>query len=115
MTAKEKELCSVIKNGKIIFADLAGSEYGSDTKSKNKKQSDTELKEAKEINISLLALKECIRLLQKNSKHVPWRNSLFTRIIKSYLLKNNIKSKISMLANIGPLDKDEEKTNNTLK
>lgn len=112
---KEKELCTSIKNGKIIFTDLAGSEYGSDTKSNNKKQSDTEFKEAKEINMSLLALKECIRLLQKNSKHVPWRNSLFTRIIKSYLLKNNVKSKITMLANIGPLDKDEEKTNNTLK
>ena len=73
----------------MIFADLAGSEQGIDSKIGNKKQSDTDFKESKEINTSLLALKECLRKLNKNESHIPWRNSLFTRLIKTQIKNIN--------------------------
>ena len=105
-----------MNNCQIVFADLAGSEYGSDSINNNIKQSDKEFKEAKEINSSLLALKECIRKLNKCESHISWRNSLFTRLIKSYLIKtNNQKCKINMLSTIGPLIKGNDKTKNTLR
>jgi hypothetical protein len=39
--------------------------------------------EGAEINKSLLALKECIRALDQNSKHVPFRGSTLTSAINN--------------------------------
>lgn len=60
--------------GKISFIDLAGSERGADTMNTNKQ---TKLDGA-EINKSLLALKECIRALDLEKKHLPFRGSKLT-------------------------------------
>lgn len=60
--------------GKMSFIDLAGSERGADV-SENGKQ--TRLDGA-EINKSLLALKECIRALDQDKKHTPFRGSKLT-------------------------------------
>lgn len=59
---------------KMSFIDLAGSERGADTVKANKK---TQLDGA-EINKSLLALKECIRALDLEKKHLPFRGSKLT-------------------------------------
>jgi hypothetical protein len=60
--------------GKMSFIDLAGSERGADTVESNKQ---TRLDGA-EINKSLLALKECIRALDQDKKHLPFRGSKLT-------------------------------------
>ncbi len=60
--------------GKMSFIDLAGSERGADTMNTNKQ---TKLDGA-EINKSLLALKECIRALDLEKKHLPFRGSKLT-------------------------------------
>jgi kinesin family protein 2/24 len=59
---------------KMSFIDLAGSERGADTVESNKQ---TKLDGA-EINKSLLALKECIRALDLEKKHTPFRGSKLT-------------------------------------
>jgi kinesin family protein 2/24 len=67
--------------GKLSLVDLAGSERGTDTKSHNLQRR----AESADINTSLLALKECIRALDMNKKgpkHVPYRASKLTLILK---------------------------------
>ena len=55
-------------HARMSFIDLAGSERGADTVDNNK-QTRTE---GAEINKSLLALKECIRALDLDKKHLPF-------------------------------------------
>ena len=66
----------MVKNvkGKMSFIDLAGSERAKDVTDMMKK---TRIDGA-EINKSLLALKECIRALDKSKAHKPFRGSKLT-------------------------------------
>ena len=64
--------------GKISFIDLAGSERAADTIDVNKQ---TKFDGA-EINKSLLALKECIRALDQDKKHTPFRGSKLTLVLR---------------------------------
>lgn len=66
------------KHGKMSFIDLAGSERGGDVKNNNKKTRH----DGAEINKSLLALKECIRALDLAKKHLPFRGSKLTLVLK---------------------------------
>lgn len=93
---------------KMSFIDLAGSERGQDVQHTDKQ---TKIDGA-EINKSLLALKECIRALDQDKKHTPFRGSKLTQVLKDSFIGN---SKTTMIANISPASTSCEHTLNTLR
>ncbi|XP_070795077.1 kinesin-like protein KIF24 [Pituophis catenifer annectens] len=94
--------------GRISFIDLAGSERAADAK-----DSDRQTKmEGAEINQSLLALKECIRALDQEHAHTPFRQSKLTQVLKDSFVGN---SKTCMIANVSPSHLATEHTLNTLR
>jgi kinesin family protein 2/24 len=93
---------------KISFIDLAGSERGADTVDQNKQ---TRMDGA-EINKSLLALKECIRALDQDKKHTPFRGSKLTLVLKDSFTGN---CRTLMIANVSPTQSCCEHTLNTLR
>ena len=96
------------RHGMMTFIDLAGSERGADTVDQNKQ---TRIDGA-EINKSLLALKECIRALDLDKKHLPFRGSKLTQVLKDSFTGN---SRTTMIANISPAVSACEHTLNTLR
>ncbi|NXO04370.1 KIF24 protein, partial [Rhinopomastus cyanomelas] len=94
--------------GRLSFIDLAGSERAADAR-----DSDRQTKmEGAEINQSLLALKECIRALDQEHAHTPFRQSKLTQVLKDSFIGN---SKTCMIANISPSHMATEHTLNTLR
>ncbi|CEG63642.1 hypothetical protein RMATCC62417_00756 [Rhizopus microsporus] len=94
--------------GKLTFIDLAGSERGVDRGDANPK---TRL-EGAEINKSLLALKECIRALDQDKKHTPFRGSKLTQVLRDCFIGN---ARTCMIATISPNSSNAEHTLNTLR
>ncbi|NXE95383.1 KIF24 protein, partial [Menura novaehollandiae] len=95
-------------SGRISFIDLAGSERAADAR-----DSDRQTKmEGAEINQSLLALKECIRALDQEHMHTPFRQSKLTQVLKDSFIGN---SKTCMIANVSPSHIATEHTLNTLR
>ena len=87
---------------KLTLVDLAGSERAQETQSNDRARR----AEGAEINKSLLALKECIRALDaknKNSEqHVPFRASKLTLVLRDSFTSKSDKSRIVMIACVGP-------------
>ena len=54
--------------GQLVFVDLAGAEHGADSKAAATKQTFQERREGRQINTSLLALKECMRSLAQHAR-----------------------------------------------
>ncbi|TPX68273.1 hypothetical protein CcCBS67573_g07247 [Chytriomyces confervae] len=94
--------------GKLSFIDLAGSERGADRGDSDQK---TRM-EGSEINKSLLALKECIRALDQDSKHTPFRQSKLTQVLKDSFIGN---SRTCMIATVSPNSGNSEHSLNTLR
>ncbi|CAO3631157.1 unnamed protein product [Cunninghamella blakesleeana] len=95
-------------HGKLSFIDLAGSERGAD-----RGESDTKTRmEGAEINKSLLALKECIRALDQDKKHTPFRQSKLTQVLKDSFVG---KSRTCMIATVSPNGSNSEHSLNTLR
>ncbi|KAJ3026348.1 UNVERIFIED_CONTAM: Kinesin-like protein kif24 [Siphonaria sp. JEL0065] len=94
--------------GKLSFIDLAGSERGADRGETDQK---TRM-EGSEINKSLLALKECIRALDQDSRHTPFRQSKLTQVLKDSFIGN---SRTCMIATISPSSGNSEHSLNTLR
>ncbi|MCO5593731.1 hypothetical protein L7F22_047748 [Adiantum nelumboides] len=94
--------------GKISFIDLAGSERGADTTDNDRQ---TRL-EGAEINKSLLALKECIRALDSDQGHIPFRGSKLTEVLRDSFVGD---SRTVMISCISPSSGSCEHTLNTLR
>lgn len=99
----------ISKPGRLSFIDLAGSERGADTVDQDKQ---TRIDGA-EINKSLLALKECIRALDQQLEHTPFRGSKLTQVLKDSFVGQNCMT--LMIANISPSSGSVEHTLNTLR
>lgn len=87
--------------------DLAGSERGSATGFVGAR-----FTEGANINKSLLALGNCINSLADGHRHVPYRDSKLTRLLKDSLGGN---CQTVMIANVSPSSLSYEDTYNTLK
>jgi len=88
-------------SGKVVFVDLAGSEYGADKG--NVEQTEEEYQESKLINMSLSALNEVIRAKNCNDtifKRIPYRASILTHILRKYFRKENCQT--VMIGNVSP-------------
>lgn len=97
----------VVMTSKINVVDLAGSEKLSKTNATG----DTAV-EGCNINLSLSALATVIDTIVKGGKHIPYRGSPLTMLLKDSLGGN---AKTVMFANIGPSDKNTSETISTLR
>jgi len=109
---KHQGIQEEIAVSKLSLIDLAGSERASNTNNRGQR-----LIEGANINKSLLALGNCITLLsEKNekggAKHIPYRDSKLTRLLKDSLGGN---CRTVMITNVSPGVICFEDTHNTLK
>uniref|UniRef100_UPI00358EE4C6 kinesin-like protein KIF2A n=1 Tax=Myxine glutinosa TaxID=7769 RepID=UPI00358EE4C6 len=101
--------CPAPVHGKLSLIDLAGNERGADTASSDRQTR----REGAEINVSLLALKECIRAMSKNQAHQPFRGSKLTLILRDSFVGE--RARTCMIAMISPAMNCCEHTLNTLR
>lgn len=92
--------------GKLSLIDLAGSERALATDQRTLRSI-----EGANINRSLLALSSCINALVEGKKHIPYRNSKLTQLLKDSLGGS---CNTVMIANISPSDLSFGETQNTL-
>lgn len=98
---------STMTKATLYLVDLAGSERVSKTKI-----SGNRLDEAKNINLSLLALGNVIQALSDGkSRFIPFRDSKLTRILEQSLGGN---SKTSMIVTVGPSPANFQETLSSL-
>lgn len=98
-----------IRVSKMSFVDLAGSERAAAVSRNN----GARLREGTKINLSLLALGNCIDALSKNgTQRVQYRNSKLTHILKDSLGGT---CRTLMIAAVSPSKMSFSETHNTLK
>ena len=93
--------------GKLSLVDLAGSERTLATERKGSSRS----VEGANINKSLLSLSSCIRALVEGKKHIPFRNSKLTQMLKDSL---GGLCQTAMIATVTPSSFSLGETANTL-
>ncbi|XP_039310398.1 osmotic avoidance abnormal protein 3 isoform X2 [Solenopsis invicta] len=99
---------NAIRRGRLHLVDLAGSERQTRTGATGDR-----LKEAASINLSLSALGNVISALAAgNGRHVPYRDSKLTRLLRDSLGGN---ARTLMIACVSPSDIDAEETLSTLR
>lgn len=103
---RDESMNVVNRVGKLSLIDLAGSERALATDQRTLRSL-----EGANINRSLLALSSCINALVEGKKHIPYRNSKLTQLLKDSLggACNTV-----MIANISPSNLSFGETQNTL-
>ncbi|KAI5075999.1 hypothetical protein GOP47_0008064 [Adiantum capillus-veneris] len=96
----------VTRIGKLSLIDLAGSERAIATDQRTLRSL-----EGANINRSLLALSSCISALVEGKKHIPFRNSKLTQLLKDSL---GGACQTAMIANVSPSNLSFGETQNTL-
>ncbi|XP_035297768.1 kinesin-like protein KIF20B isoform X2 [Cricetulus griseus] len=109
---EDSEMPRVTRVSELSLCDLAGSERSMKTQSEGER-----LREAGNINASLLTLGKCISVLRNSEKskfqqHVPFRESKLTHYFQSFF---NGKGKICMIINISQCCSAYDETLNVLK
>ncbi|CAB9526254.1 Kinesin-like protein [Seminavis robusta] len=96
--------------GSFSMIDMAGNDWEQATTM----QTAQAKKEHSDINASLLAVKECFRAMQQGKRHIPFRRSCLTQILKRYFSSAN--SNCVMLTTIYPQEEEVtlKQTMNTL-
>lgn len=102
-----------IDQGSLLIVDLAGSERAHDSQDNQKNRQ----REGAQINKSLLALKECIRAMQssRSNKHIPFRTSKLTMILKDSFVAEKHSVRIHMINCISPCNSHADHSLNTLR
>jgi len=101
--------------GELTLLDLAGSERNEDTFYHTPER----IRESIEINSSHMALKQCVHAMvdssevAKDIKHIPYRSSMLTRILKDCLWAES--SKAAVIVTLSPISSDTEHTLHALK
>ena len=96
------------KTGRIYFVDLAGSEKMSKTGIESGKG----LKEAQNINKSLMTLGMVINSLTEGAKHIPYRDSKLTRVLQESLGGNSM---TNLVITVSPNFLNQSETLSTLR
>lgn len=94
------------KMTKLSLIDLAGSERALATEGRSVRST-----EGANINKSLLALSSCIHALCEGKRHIPFRNSKLTQLLRDSL---GGAAKTVMIANVSPCSTQIGETTNTL-
>lgn len=97
----------MLRVGKLNLVDLAGSERAKKTGATEKT-----FQEGIKINLSLAVLGNVISALAEGAKHIPYRDSILTRLLRDSLGGN---TKTMMIAAISPADYNYEETVSTLR
>jgi len=104
----QKRMDGSTVRAKLHLVDLAGSERVGKTSAKG-----STLREAQSINQSLSALGNCMRALtQGNAKHIPFRDSKLTHLLRDSLGGN---SKTTMVICLASDDENKDETMSTLR
>ena len=106
---KEKQ-----RRGLLNLLDLAGSERKNDSMYHSSERQ----KESNEINASLWALKECVRVSNKSGKNkkstaIPYRSNNLTRLLRESFERES--AKLCVIATVAPNATDTEHTMETLR
>ncbi|KDQ13304.1 hypothetical protein BOTBODRAFT_160588 [Botryobasidium botryosum FD-172 SS1] len=103
--------------GQLILVDLSGSERYEDNKAHNKQR----MEESREINKSLMNLKECVRAKAKATVeeeafvHIPFRSNKLTLLLKPIFdIELRQPSKTVIIAHVSPHIQDAAHSVNTL-
>ena len=96
------------KTGKVYFVDLAGSEK----LGKTGIEGGEKLREAQNINKSIMTLGMVINALSKSQLHVPYRDSKLTRVLQESLGGNSL---TNLIINCSPSSMNQSETLNTLR
>ncbi len=97
---------------KLRIVDLAGSEKYAIKKDLPPNEKTTRVQELTSINTSLSSLGQCISALADNNrKHIPYRNSKLTKILKDSLDEN---SQVALIICISPSVDSYKETCSTL-
>lgn len=103
--------------GKLVFVDLAGSEYYSEKATSSAlgpKPTPQEKQEGRQINTDLLALKEVIRARALNQARIPYRAAPLTMVLREHF-QGSENSLSAIILTVSPSSEQFSATMNTLK